>query len=1026
MAKCPCHDDRTQSLSIDVKPGRDGRRRIYIHDHAGCPSDAILRYLGIHGWDEVLLEPDPNWKPGGKNGNGTGRNGAGNGAGTGNGSGSGRGKNVKTTKVGGVTVHTVGGDGADIWHKVDQGRRKRAGNTDGEDGNEMERNGAVGADRAGGAAGDPGRAGNRGSGMESGGGRPVETAGDAGAAVPEPEKALEIDWAHPDREYSYTDENGIELFQVVRFHYLNGPGKSFRQRMYRPGDPGAKRDGWVYKVPESLRDCTLYRMPKVLAAVRSGEPVYVVEGEKDVETLERLGYTATCNPGGAGKWRDGYSRILEGADLIILPDNDPRNDKGGYPGQDHALQVAMMTRGWVKRSRIVNLKEACPDLPPKGDISDLVAIMGDVDGIDALQRQIAATRDFDPEMVPFWLTPEEQAERLYAQVSGYGVVDGCIVQYAGDGATKPLCDFVVIPREEKILDDGVSQQRMFVLDGWNSAGRKLARVNVSGQDLDGMGWVTGKWGFQASIVPGSTTKAKVAWCIKKVGQMVSKEVTEYNHTGWRKIGGEWCYLFHGGAIGAQGITVNMGAELNTYRLDGSGNPKFHEMGYAEAARKTLSLMNVTKRSTAIALLGTVFLAPLREWMTQTDVVPAFSLFLHGQTQTRKSSIAALAMAHFGNFHAKNAPANFNSTGNSIARKAFACKDMPFWVDDFHPTDSQQEKRAMNATAQRLARAFGDGADRGRLNADGSLQVNRPPRSVAIITGEDLPAVGASGLARFFIVDVEKGDIPVTEELTALQEDAREGWLQRSMRGYILFLEKQTKTLPTTVHDLFMQFRENARKIGSGDQERAPEAIACIMTGYVMLLRYCESLGVFDETECQVMAVEALKSLTEASRKQSRDMESEKPSRIFLDTLSELISTRRVWVKDLVIGEQKGPFATDNMIGWRDNSYFYLLPNMAFKEVSRVCREEGHEFPVSLKALYKHLKADGLITVKEGENPTKTKNIEGKVKRVLWLPAKVFDGESIPGQTEMDATPEYTVVHGAIDLPWGETKDKGSN
>lgn len=943
MAKCPCHADRTQSLSIDRKQGRDGRMRVMIHCHAGCGTQDILDRVGL-GFADLVEDPDPDWKPNNQSG--------------------------KSGKRSG----------------------KSAGRPDAEK-NEHHREDAEKNEH------------QPEDGAEVVGGITVRPAGGKAPAEKAEKPALAVDWEHPDRIYSYTDGDGTELFQVVRYHYTNGPGKTFRQRMRRPGDPKADRDGWVHSVPEEIRDRTLYRMPQVARAIEAGQPVYVVEGEKDVETLERLGMCGTCNPGGAGKWRESYAAILAGADLIILPDNDPRNEKGGYTGQDHGYDVALKCRRTAKRIRLVNLKEACPELPEKGDVTDLMEILGDLAGRDALARQIAATKDFDPEMVPFWLTPAEQAERLYRAVAGYGVINGAICQLAGD-TVKPLCDFVVLPRVEKIRDDGVHTERVFVLDGWNQAGQRLARVNVGGADLDSMNWLTQHWGYGAAIVPGSTTKAKVAWCIKKVGQMMAKTVTEYAHTGWRKIHGSWAYLYNGGAIGADGVTVNLGEGLSTYRLDGSGSPEFQGMDYRTACGKSLELLEITRRSTGVALLGTMFLAPLREFLVQTDVTPAFSLFLHGQTQTRKSTLAALAMSHFGNFHAKNAPANFRSTGNYITKKAFLVKDMPIWVDDFHPTDSPQERRQMNAAAQMLARAFGDGADRGRLNSDRSLQETAPPRSVAVITGEDLPAVGASGLARFYIVDVEKGDVPVEDgHLSRLQEDARRGWLQKSMEGYIKFLAERVAELPEQLHKEFLDYREMARRLGAGDQERAPEAVACIMIGYSRMLDYFQSVGAVTEEQVPVMFQEAVTILTEASRKQAREMEGEKPTRIFLDTLAELLRSRQVAVKDLLLDE-KGPFPADRMVGYRDNGYYYLLPNLAFKEVSRVCREEGHEFPISLKALYKHLRADGMLPgVKDGENPARVKWIpgEGKTARVLMIPARALDGDKADVQTEMELT-----------------------
>ena len=75
--------------------------------------------------------------------------------------------------------------------------------------------------------------------------------------------------------------------------------------------------------------------------------------------LLKLGIAATCNAGGAGKWKPAHAAHLEGGDVIIIPDNDGA-------GQKHAESVAASLVGIAKRIRILNL----PNLPPKGDVSD--------------------------------------------------------------------------------------------------------------------------------------------------------------------------------------------------------------------------------------------------------------------------------------------------------------------------------------------------------------------------------------------------------------------------------------------------------------------------------------------------------------------------------------------------------------------------------------------------------------------------------------------------------------------------------
>jgi putative DNA primase/helicase len=142
--------------------------------------------------------------------------------------------------------------------------------------------------------------------------------------------------------YDYLDGEGRLLFQVVRLE-----PKDFRQR--RPDGNG----GWIWSIGDAPR--VLYRLPELLEAVAMERPVFVAEGEKAVDALIKLGVTATCSPGGAGKWRDTYSEHLKGADVVVLPDND-------VPGEQHAAAVAKSLEG-AARVRVLRL----PGLSDKGD-----------------------------------------------------------------------------------------------------------------------------------------------------------------------------------------------------------------------------------------------------------------------------------------------------------------------------------------------------------------------------------------------------------------------------------------------------------------------------------------------------------------------------------------------------------------------------------------------------------------------------------------------------------------------------------
>lgn len=792
--------------------------------------------------------------------------------------------------------------------------------------------------------------------------------------------------------YPYRDENGAVLFEACRYELPDGK-KTFSLRQPAPDQPGG------YKYTKEGARLVLYRLPEVLAAIKEGKPVFVVEGEKDSDNMAKLGYVATTNPMGAGKWLAGeYSQSLTGADVYIIPDNDD-------VGRSHAKQVAQSVYKTAKSVRTLDLAKVCQSLPPKGDVSDMYKLLGRKAGDDALKRAMQDAEPFTGDA----LAQRDAAAEYYNRVYGYCVDNGRICQETQDGP-KPLANFVVLPRAVVSRDDGVNVQQETVLDGWTMDGAPLPRITVKIDQFDSMGWVTKHWDFRANIVPGNTIKDRLRYVISEVGRETSEWITQYTHTGWRRIGGKWAYLYEGGAIGAKNVTVSLGRGLDVYRLDGNGSPDFANLTFAEGAEATLNLRDVIAEHVLIPLLGTIFLAPLREFMVSEDVTPAYALFLLGGTGTRKSTAAALALSHFGNFTAKNLPASFGDTANFIRKKAFLLKDAPIVVDDYHPVTSLQERKKMEAIAQNLSRAFGDGAARGRLNADMSVQEGMPPRGVAIISGEDTPGVGESGIARFYVVNVGKNDVPISRELTKRQELARKGYLQKSMYGYIKWILQQIDDMPQMLHDDFIEYRAIAIEKAKGQHTRAPETIACVMLGYTSMLRYMRDVGVLTTEECKAVASHAWDVVTANSKRQADDMREDRPSKIFLSAIGELLVSRGAAVRDLTLstGEDGRQAATPkDMIGYVDASFYYLMPNVAYRAVAKLCNDQGQAFPLTAKMLYKQMREDGILTAETttSTSATRPKWIDGKTQRLLWIPRAMIDGPRVANeQMRMDTMP----------------------
>ncbi|MEQ8965944.1 MAG: VapE family protein [Azospirillaceae bacterium] len=174
--------------------------------------------------------------------------------------------------------------------------------------------------------------------------------------------------------YPYQDAAGELLFEVVRQH-----PKTFRQR--RPDGAG----GWNWSVKGV--EPVPYRLPEIAA---SSGTILIPGGEKDADNLAALGFTATTNPGGEGKWRPGFAKYFAGRRVVILADNDAAGEK-------HVERVGRCLDGVADSVRVVHFTE----LPDKGDVSDWIEArraegMGDAAIAEALRDRCRQAPAWEP------------------------------------------------------------------------------------------------------------------------------------------------------------------------------------------------------------------------------------------------------------------------------------------------------------------------------------------------------------------------------------------------------------------------------------------------------------------------------------------------------------------------------------------------------------------------------------------------------------------------------------------------------
>lgn len=119
-------------------------------------------------------------------------------------------------------------------------------------------------------------------------------------------------------EYVYRDADGTVVQTVTRLECQCPHGKtakSFRQAF-------ANAQGRMVSSKPAEFVPQLYRQPEVARALAENRTVWLLEGEKDVHTAERLGLVATTNPGGAASFPTERLDQFGGHTVRIVLDRD--------------------------------------------------------------------------------------------------------------------------------------------------------------------------------------------------------------------------------------------------------------------------------------------------------------------------------------------------------------------------------------------------------------------------------------------------------------------------------------------------------------------------------------------------------------------------------------------------------------------------------------------------------------------------------------------------------------------------------
>jgi hypothetical protein len=734
-------------------------------------------------------------------------------------------------------------------------------------------------------------------------------------------------------------------------------------------------------------------------------PIVLMEGEKKALAVWRLALHETeparfipVAIAGAWNWRGNVGKAtgpngdridIQGpiADLsriawtkrkvfIIFDTNVHTNDSVKWARRGICRELA--TRG--AEVQLLNLPEDCG----VNGIDDLLAAWGPARVLELFVTSVPGAR------LQVVLPPQFQSRR-----------DGMFrVTNKGERLTQvQLTNYQAAITRNIRLDDGVETKREFEIEA-ELLGQPH-RFTIPAWAFASMDWPIEQMGSAAITFPNQRDYARTA--IQSFS-ITAEARCLYTHTGWRKVDGRWLFLHSGGAIGGAGafsdVTVRFLGALIRYEL----RPPTRPEALASAVRASLRLVEIGPPSISFPLLA----ATSRAVWGEAD----FALHLAGETGAFKSELAALHQQHFGSgMDRLHLPGAWSSTGNALEGLAFLAKDTLLVIDDFAPQGSATEVARYHAAADRVFRAAGNLAGRGRLDSTAKLREAKQPRGLILSTGEDIPK-GHSIRARLLILELPKGAIK-TADLTECQGDAQRGLYAEAFGGFVQWIAGRYEDARAAFDRRVAEVRVGA--LSSVAHARTPEIVANLQAGFKLYLDFSVACGAVDDAERERLASRCWEALRDAAAAQAKHQTASEPTSRFLALLRSLLVSGRAHLEARNGGTpDRAPGASgwrrDNAgkwsprgdcIGWVDGDDIYLEPTASYGAVQIAGRDAGEMLSVTAQTLKKRLREKGLLASVDEKRETLTvrRSIGGSSTDVLHFSRSTLLPEAPDGHVE---------------------------
>ncbi|MCB9452394.1 MAG: DUF927 domain-containing protein [Anaerolineaceae bacterium] len=448
----------------------------------------------------------------------------------------------------------------------------------------------------------------------------------------------------------------------------------------------------------------------------------------------------------------------------------------------------------------------------------------------------------------------------------------------------------------------------------------------------------------------------------------------YGFMGWTQLDGKWVYVSPGMSVNTEGSLeslpeVELEARLRDYRLVapdwGKGLAAF------EAA------VAVFPPEYAAALVSFALLPLLQRFFPPAAPKPA--LHLSGTTGSGKSEIASLMAGFYGPFTRDTPPGQWGDTVNTVEVLGYALADALFWVDDY------KQCYADERTFTRFLQSYSRGMGRGRLTREAKLRHDRPCRGLLLSTGETTIEGEASVLSRMLVLEIPPWESRDPGGRALVSAELVRDDLPAFTACFLRWLAARADA-GTLTTELASRFEQNAagyrQKLTAklGRQANTGRMIgnwAVLVTVYQLLADF------FAEMDEDYLLPAWQDTIFETVGR----VQGERAGDGFIQALNELLASGEAVITPSRHPDEPRPGVT--IIGYEEDSYIYLLPEIAYREAVRI-----RPLKFSAAAIGSQLREEGwLVPGSSASHLTVQLRVRGRRVRVWRLKAAVFNGDS---------------------------------